>query len=73
MSREEVLGAHPGIDRSALERSLELGEQLRAAGLPRARYSLATPLSGRRSLHPPAGKDAVHAHATRRPEIAESP
>ena len=40
---ETILATHPHIDRTRLEKSLQLGEQLKRAGLSSKGYSLQSP------------------------------
>lgn len=61
-TKEDLLKSNPRVDAAVLDKSLELAEQLRDAGMTRARYTLATPASGRRSMRLPGTPSEAHAH-----------
>jgi hypothetical protein len=48
INKQEILKKNPHVDASDLDKSLKLGKKLRAAGLRRTEYRLASPLDRRK-------------------------
>ena len=55
VSADELLAQNPDVDPENFEESQRLSERLKEAGFERARYGLATPLTGKR--HKDRGPD----------------
>lgn len=64
LSAKELLAENPNATADDLEITEELLAKLRAAGLDRPRYRLASPLTGRHASH--SARLETHAHVARR-------
>jgi hypothetical protein len=66
LSARELLAENPQVSPKDVEAAQRLQEQLKETGLDRARYRLATPLTGRRRSDTSAHTANPHSHVARK-------
>ena len=66
LSAKELLAENPQIATDDVETAQRMLDELRAGGLEKARYRLATPLTGHRSAGDSKHHSARHTHVARR-------